>query len=57
MDPKSTPRRQSDLPGDAKSLTGCSLGPLDVAAAVVVAVLLLPSLLLGGSYCRWSLIL
>ena len=44
---------QSDLPGDAKSPSGCSLGSLGVAAAVVLAVLL-PSLLLCGpcSRCR-----
>ena len=39
MEFKSTPLgSQSDLPRDTKSPYGCSLGPLGVAAVVVVAV-------------------
>ena len=45
---KQVPEGRSDLSGDPKSPSGCSLGPLGVAAVVVVVVFLLPSLLL---YC------
>ena len=53
IDSKSrSPGGRSDLSGDPKSPSGCSLGPLGVAAVVVVAVLLLPSLLLCCPCCR-----
>ena len=49
---KQVPGGRSDLSGDPKSPSGCSLGPLGVAAVVVVAVFLLPSLLLYCPCCR-----
>ena len=49
---KQVPGGRSDLSRDPKSPSGCSLGPLGVAAVVVVAVLLLPSLLLYCPCCR-----
>ena len=40
-----SPGSQSDLPGDAKSPSGCTMGPLGVAAAGAVVVILLLRLL------------
>ena len=54
--PKRTPKPPPSLKTDSfeapKSPSGCSLGPLGVAAVVAVAVLLLPSLLLVFFGCR-----